>query len=51
MVNALPNNVELYENSSLLNWSPFKDYIDCNFKNGKVKTKKLFLPQMVFYNL
>ena len=41
MVNTLPNNVELYENSSLLNWSSFKDYISCDFKSGKVKTKKI----------
>ena len=41
MINALPNNVELYENSCLLNWSPYKDYIFCNFKNGKIKTKKI----------
>ena len=41
MVNALPNNVELYENSNLFNWSSFKDYILGDFKNGKVKTKKI----------
>ncbi len=41
MINALPNNVELYENSSLLNWSSFKDYISCDFKNGHIKTKKI----------
>ena len=41
MVNALPSNVELYEDSSLLNWSSLKDYISCEFKNGKIKTKKI----------
>ena len=41
MVNTLPNNVELYENSNLINWSSFKDYIFCDFKNGKIKTKKI----------
>jgi len=41
MVNALPTNVELFENSSLLNWSTFKDYITCEFKNGKINTKKI----------
>ncbi len=41
MVNALPNNVKLYENSSLLNWSCVKDYISCNFKNGKIITKRI----------
>ena len=41
MVNALPSGVELYEDSSLLNWSSLKDYIFCEFKNAKVKTKKI----------
>tara|TARA_Y100000996_G_C22534443_1_gene647804 strand:- start:575 stop:1879 length:1305 start_codon:yes stop_codon:yes gene_type:complete len=41
MINALPNNVELYENSSLLNWSTVKDYISCDFENGNVKAKKI----------
>ena len=41
MVKSLPSNVKLYENSSLLNWSPKKDYIFCKFKNGLIKTKKI----------
>ena len=41
MVNALPSNVEVFENSSLLNWSTLKDYISCEFKNGKINTKKI----------
>ncbi len=41
MVNVLPENVELYENSFLINWSPIKDYISCNFINGKINTKKI----------
>jgi len=41
MVNALPNNVVLYENSCLLNWSKNKDFISCNFKNGIIKTKNI----------
>ncbi len=41
MINALPNNIELYENSFLLNWSPVKDYISCNFKDGKIVTRKI----------
>jgi glycine/D-amino acid oxidase-like deaminating enzyme len=31
----------LYENSSLLNWDKNQDIINCNFKNGKIKTKKI----------
>ena len=41
MVNALPSNVELFENSHLINWNSHKDYISCNFKNGKIKSKKI----------
>ena len=41
MVNALPTNVFLYENSCLLNWSKNKDFISCNFKNGIIKTKNI----------
>jgi len=41
MVSALPNNVKLYENSCLLNWSSIKDYINCSFANGKITAKKI----------
>ena len=41
MVNALPNNVKLYENSNLFEWSSSKDYILCDFKKGIVKAKKI----------
>ncbi len=41
MINALPSNVSLYEYSTLLNWSVFKDYIICDFKNTNIKTKKI----------
>jgi glycine/D-amino acid oxidase-like deaminating enzyme len=41
MVNGLPNNVELYENSLLLDWSQKKDFIFCRFKNANIKTKKI----------
>ena len=41
MVDALPPNVFLYENSCLLNWSKNKDFIFCNFKNGIIKTKNI----------
>ncbi len=41
MVDTLPENVSLYENSSLLNWKKVNDTIICNFKNGSVKTKKI----------
>ncbi|MDB2679196.1 FAD-binding oxidoreductase [Candidatus Pelagibacter bacterium] len=41
MIDALPSNVFLYENSCLLNWSKSKDFISCNFKNGIIKTKNI----------
>ena len=41
MIDVLPKNVFLYENSSLLNWDKTKDIISCEFKNGKIKTKKI----------
>ncbi len=41
MVDTLPDNVNLYENSSLLNWKKSKDSVICNFKNSSIKTKKI----------
>ena len=41
MIDVLPNNVYLYENSSLLNWHKNDDVVTCNFKNGKIKAKKI----------
>jgi glycine/D-amino acid oxidase-like deaminating enzyme len=41
MIDVLPNNVFLYENSCLLDWSKVKDIISCNFKNAKINTKKI----------
>lgn len=41
MVDTLPKNVELYENSSLFEWSKEKDFINCKFKNNTIKTKKI----------
>ena len=41
MIDVLPKNVCLYENSSLLSWNKIKDKISCEFKNGKINTKKI----------
>ncbi len=41
MIDTLPENVNLYENSFLLNWRKNNDIIDCDFKNGSIKTKKI----------
>ena len=41
MIDTLPGNVSLYENSSLLNWKKTNGVIDCVFKNNSIKTKKI----------
>jgi glycine/D-amino acid oxidase-like deaminating enzyme len=41
MVDTLPENVSLYENSSLLNWKKVNDIVICKFKNGSIKAKKV----------
>ena len=41
MIDTLPDNVNLYENSPLFNWKKVNNTIICNFKNGSIKTKKI----------
>ena len=41
MIDVLPNNVFLYENSCLVNWNKNKNIISCNFKNAKINSKKI----------
>ena len=41
MIDTLPANVNLYENSLLMNWKINNGLINCNFKNGSIKTKKI----------
>ncbi len=41
MIDVLPKNVCLYENSTLLNWNRKKEVINCNFINGKINAKKI----------
>ncbi len=41
MIDTLPENVILYENSSLLDWKKKNDTVICKFKNGSIKTKKI----------
>ncbi len=41
MIDTLPDNVILYENSLLLNWKKIDGLINCNFKNGSIKSKKI----------
>ena len=41
MIDTLPKNVNLYENSLLINWKKKNDTIICKYKNGSIKTKKI----------
>ena len=41
MIDVLPKNVCLYENSSLLSWNKNEDIICCEFKSHKINTKKI----------
>ena len=41
MIDTLPENINLYENSLLLNWKKINGFINCNFENGSIKTKKI----------
>ena len=41
MIDTLPENVNLYENSPLINWKKINGIVNCNFKNGSIKTKKI----------
>ena len=48
MIDTLPNNVILYENSLLLNWKKINNTINCNFKNGLIKSKKIIFATNAF---
>ncbi len=41
MIDTLPENVILYENSLLLKWRKLNGVIKCNFKNGLINAKKV----------
>ena len=41
MINALPGNVCLYENSYLLKWRKDKETVSCYFKKGTINAKKI----------
>jgi glycine/D-amino acid oxidase-like deaminating enzyme len=41
MINALPNNVKLFENSFLINWKTNNRKIICEFKKGFINSKKI----------
>ena len=41
MIDTLPNNIQLFENSSMIKWEKKNETIYCHFKNGIIKTKKV----------
>ena len=41
MINALPSNIKLLENSLLKSWNKKSDIIECSFNNGNINTKKI----------
>jgi glycine/D-amino acid oxidase-like deaminating enzyme len=41
MIDTLPKNVKLYENSPIYEWYTEKDFVNCRFQNGIIKTKKI----------
>ena len=41
MIDTLPENVQLFENTSLLKWEATNDKVRCYFKNGTIHSKKI----------
>ena len=41
MIDTLPDNVKLFENTSLLDWKKSNDKVSCYFKNGIINSKKV----------
>ena len=41
MIDTLPENVELYENSSLLSWKKINNKIECTINNYSIKARKI----------
>ena len=41
MIDTLPENIQLFENSLLMNWKKDKNIISCFFENANIRTKKI----------
>ena len=48
MINALPNNVKLFENSLLINWKTNNRKIICEFKKGFIESNKIIFATNAF---
>ena len=49
MIDVLPNNIKLYENTMLNSWKKNRDIIFCSFKNGNIKAKKIIFATNGFF--
>jgi len=50
MINALPENVTLFENTTLLKWKKSNENIDCSFEKNNIKAKKIIFCTNGFLN-
>ena len=41
MIDVLPKNVKLYENSPLIKWNKNNNFIDCQFEKNSIQTNKI----------
>ena len=41
MIDVLPKNIELYENSPLIKWNKNNNFIDCQFEKNLIQTNKI----------
>ena len=41
MIDILPTNIDLYENSPLIKWNKNSNFIDCQFEKNSIQTKKI----------
>ena len=41
MIDTLPENVQLFENSSLIKWEATNDKVKCYFSNGSIQSQKI----------
>ena len=41
MIDILPTNIDLYENSPLIKWNKNSNFIDCRFEKNSIQTKKI----------
>ena len=48
MINALPDNVSLYENSTLLKWSIKNSKVNCEFEKYQIVSEKIIFVLMDF---